>query len=148
MTEPTDHDLAARLVSGAPDGILYAGRDGAIRVWNAGCERIFGWSAAEAVGQSMDMIIPDRLRGRHWSGWDTVMQTGATRYGAGELLAVPALRKDGGTISIEFSIVLLRDGSGAIEGAAAIVRDVTARWNREKELRKQLKDLSARAGGV
>jgi PAS domain S-box-containing protein len=92
----------------------------------------------------MDLIIPERLRSRHWTGWDAVMETGVTRYGGRDLLAVPALRKDGAPLSIEFSIQLLRDDGGAITGAVAIVRDVTARWQKDKELRLRLKELEAK----
>src|SRR5512141_378969 len=137
--------LAARIVSTAPEAILYADRAGLIQLWNPGAEAMFGWSAAEAVGRSLDLIIPERLRGRHWDGWEKVMSAGTTRYGAGQLLAVPAQRKDGATLSIEFSIQLLRDEAGAIAGASAIVRDVTERWKREKELRLRLKELEQRA---
>jgi PAS domain S-box-containing protein len=140
MTLTTD-ELAARIVKTSPDGILFADRDGVIRLWNTGAEAIFGWSEAEAVGRSLDLIIPERQRARHWEAWDRVMETGVTRYAGGDLLAVPALRKDGATISIEFSIQLVRDDSGAILGPVAIIRDVTARWSREKELRKRLKEL-------
>jgi PAS domain S-box-containing protein len=138
---PSPDWLAARIVSEAPEAILFAGRDGVIRLWNAGAEAMFGWSRAEAVGQSLDLIIPERQRARHWEAWDRVMETGVTRYGAGQLLAVPALRKDGATLSIEFSIQLLREEGGPILGAVAIVRDVTERWKREKELRVRLKEL-------
>ncbi len=139
-------DLFPRLVEGSPDGILYADHDGAIRYWNAGCERIFGWSASEALGRSMELIIPERLRPRHWTGWNEVMASGVTRYGAGELLAVPGLRKDGRPLSLEFSVQLLKGADGRIEGIAAVLRDVTERFARDKELRAKLRDLEARAG--
>jgi PAS domain S-box-containing protein len=138
--------LARRIVEATGDAVLYATRDGRIRYWNGGAEAIFGWSAAEAVGQSMDLIIPERLRGRHWQGWDKSMATGVTRYAGRDLLAVPAQRKDGGPLSIEFTIQLVRDEAGALVGAAAIIRDVTERWNRDKELRRQLKELQAQMG--
>jgi PAS domain S-box-containing protein len=140
--------LAAQIVEGAADAVLFTDREGIIRLWNTGAERIFGWTAAEAVGRSMDLIIPERLRPRHWERWDHVMQTGETRY-ATETLAVPALRKDGAAISIEFTIQLLRDAVGAIAGPVAIIRDVTARFRREKELRARVKELEAKiaAGG-
>ncbi len=136
--------LAGRIVAGAADGVLFTDREGRIRLWNAGAERIFGWSAAEAVGQSMDLIIPERLRARHWANWDRVMETGVTRY-ATEVLAVPALRKDGAPLSIEFTIQLVRDDAGAIVGPVAIVRDVSERFRREKELRLRVKELEAKA---
>ena len=146
MEQPTQEWLAARIVAGSPDAILFADREGKIRLWNAGAEAVFGWRADEVLGRSMDLIIPERLRARHWSGWDKVMETGVTRYGSGQLLAVPALRKDGASISIEFSIQLLRDEAGAILGPVAVVRDVTERWKREKELHRELKELKARVG--
>src|SRR5512133_2105639 len=136
--------IAARIVQGAPEAILFADRDGTIRLWNAGAEAMFGWTAAETLGRSMDFIIPERLRARHWDGWNRTMETGVTRYGAKDLLAVPALRKDGSTISIEFSIQLVRDDQGGIVGPVAVIRDVTARWQREKELRAKLKDLEVK----
>jgi len=129
-------DFAARLVADAPDGILYADQDGMIRYWNAGCERIFGFTADEALGQSLDIMIPGNLRARHWDGFRETMRTGRTRYGAGDLLAVPALRKDGSRISVEFSIVPFRDGAGRMAGIAAVMRDVTKRFEEMKALRK------------
>lgn len=137
--------LAAQIVESAADAVVFAGTDGLMRVWNHGAEEIFGFTAAEAIGQSMDIIIPERLRARHWDGWNRVMETGVTRY-AKDVLAVPALRKDGTTISIEFTIQLLRDGEGRILGPVAIMRDVTARFRREKELRARLKELEAKVG--
>ena len=141
---PSVEWLARRIVEAAGDAVLYASRDGRIQYWNGGAEAIFGWSAAEAVGQSMDLIIPERLRGRHWEGWEKSMATGVTRYSGRDLLAVPAQRKDGRPLSIEFTIQLIRDEAGALVGAAAIVRDVTERWARDKELRRQLKELQGK----
>ncbi len=146
MGERTFEEISARIVDGAGDAVIFADREGVIRLWNRGAERIFGWSAAEAVGRSMDLIIPERLRARHWEGWERVMKTGVTRY-ATETLAVPALRKDGAALSIEFTILLVRDAAGAIAGPAAIVRDVTARFQREKDLRARVKELEAKLGG-
>ncbi len=146
MDQRAFEEISARIVGGAADAVVFSDREGVIRLWNGGAERIFGWTAAEAVGKSLDVIIPERLRPRHWEGWGRVMQTGVTRYST-ETLAVPALRKDGGTISIEFTIQLVRDASGAIAGPAAIVRDVTARFQREKELRARVKELETKLGG-
>jgi PAS domain S-box-containing protein len=141
--ELTLAQIAVRIVEGAADAVLFTDREGKIRLWNAGAERIFGWTAAEALGKSMDLIIPERLRPRHWQNWDRVMDTGQTRY-ATEVLAVPALRKDGAPLSIEFTIQLVRDEAGRIVGPAALVRDVTARFQREKELRAKVKELEAK----
>lgn len=126
--------LFQRIVDEMPEAVVVSDRAGVILLWNRGAEVMFGHSAAEAVGQTLDLIIPERYRARHWEGYRTVMATGVTRYGT-ELLAVPAIRKDGRRISLEFSIALLRDDSGALAGAAAIIRDVTARWEREQAAR-------------
>ncbi len=136
--------LARALLSNMPDALILADAGGAIRFWNAGAERIFGFTQAEAVGQSLDIIIPENLRGRHWTGYDTTMRTGRSRYGAGDMLAVPAIRKDGARISVEFTIVPLRDESGAMEGIAAILRDVTTRFTQMRALQKEVAMLRGR----
>src|SRR5690606_22676724 len=100
-------------------------------------ERIFGFTAAEAQGSSLDIIVPERLRERHWTGWDEVIATGVSRYGEGDLLSVPALRKDGGKISVEFTITPVHDAAGAIEGFVAVLRDVTAKFDEMKALRRK-----------
>lgn len=133
------------IVNGAPEAIVGADAEGVIRLWNAGAEAMFGYSAAEALGQTLDLIIPERFRERHWTGYRTVMQTGVTHY-ADQLLAVPAVRKDGQRISIEFHVALLRDADENLAGIAAIVRDVTERWQRERDLRQRLAALEAAAG--
>jgi PAS domain S-box-containing protein len=132
----TPAEIAAGIVAGAPDAILYADKEGIIRFWNGGCERIFGFVRDEALGRSLDIIIPENLRERHKRGHAETMRTGHTKYGAGDLLSVPALRKDGARISVEFSIIPFRDGSGAIVGMAAIMRDVTKRFEEMKRLRR------------
>lgn len=124
-------DVHRSLIEASPDGILAADRNGTIQLWNAGAERIFGYTATEAVGQSLDLIVPERQRTRHWDGYRKVFETGETQYGS-RLLAVPAIRKDSKRISIEFSVALLRDEAGDVAAIAAIVRDVTERWKRER----------------
>ncbi len=133
----TDDLSAALLVSNA-DAIIAADAQGVIRFWNPGAERVFGFTAADAVGQSLDLIIPERQRDRHWRGYREVMRTGQSRYGDGDILAVPGVRKDGARISLEFTIVPLRDGSGELSGMGAILRDVTTRFNELQALRKKL----------
>ena len=140
----TDDWLCRQIVHGSPDAIIFADRDGIIRLWNAGAEALFGYAAGEAVGQSLDLIIPERQRRPHWEGYRRVMATGETRYGR-ELLAVPALRKDGTRISLEFSIALIRDDRGEVLGAAAILRDVTDRWEQEKALRARVAEAESAA---
>ena len=129
-------DFAERLVSGMSDAIVYADAEGVIRVWNRGATRIFGFAEAEALGRSLDVIIPENLRERHWDGFNRTMRTGESRYQAGALLAVPAVRKDGSRISIEFTIVPFQDDAGRMVGIAAVMRDVTERFEEMKALRK------------
>jgi PAS domain S-box-containing protein len=131
MTIDAQAWLFRRIVQEIPEAVVFADSTGVIRFWNSGAETMFGYSAGEVVGQTLDVIIPERLRSRHWEGYHKVMATGVTRYGR-ELLATPAIRKDGRRISIEFSITLLKEDAGKVLGAAAVVRDVTARWEREK----------------
>lgn len=119
------------------DAILIADRKGIILYWNAGAERILGFTAQEAIGQSMDIFIPEKLRARHWEGYYRVMESGETKYKTG-LLSSPGLTKDGNQVSLEFSMVLLRDEQGNLQGCASIMRDVTERWLKEKELKKRL----------
>ena len=137
--------LARQIVDQAPDAIVFADRDGVIWLWNAGAEAMFGYGVDEAVGQTLDLIIPERLRARHWTGFNTTMATGVTRY-ARQVLAVPAIRKDGTSMSVEFTVALLHE-SGALVGITAIIRDVTARWVEERALKKRLAALEARSSG-
>jgi PAS domain S-box-containing protein len=137
------HDLPVRILDRSPDPILICDPAGTVRYWNAAAERVFGFRTIEALGASMDLIIPEPLRARHWAGWKATMRTGVTRYGAGELLAVPALHKDGRRLSIEFSIQLLKGAEGQIEWVVAVIRDVTERFIREKLLRAHLKALQS-----
>jgi PAS domain S-box-containing protein len=136
---PPDPDRFARaLVDGMPDAIVYADASGLIQVWNAGAVRMFGFAEAEALGQTLDIIIPASLRDRHWLGYWETMRTGQTRYGDGQILAVPAIRKDGSRISVEFTIVPFTAEDGNMAGIAAIMRDATARFEELRALRKRL----------
>lgn len=129
-------EMPGRFLAETSDGVMVTDKSGTIIYWNAGCERIFGFSADDATGQSLDIIIPDNLRARHWQGWEETLRTGTSRYGAGDLLSVPALRKDGTRISVEFSILPFRDAGGTITRMGAIMRDVTKRFEELKALRK------------
>jgi len=139
--DPLDWPACYReIIEQAADAIVLADREGRIRIWNRGAERIFGYSAAEALDQSLDLIIPERLRPRHWEGYRRVMSGAATRY-ADALLNVPALCRDGRQISCAFSVVMIHDQEGAPVGIAAIMRDVSAQWQAERELRQRLATL-------
>lgn len=134
-----------QLVDNAGDAIVVADREGMICLWNHGAEKIFGFPPAEVLGRSLDLIIPETLRGRHWEGYHKVMATGVTRYGD-SLLAVPALHRDGRRLSIEFTVIPLHDAEGRMLGIGSIVRDVSARWQKEQALRKRLAELESRGG--
>lgn len=138
-------DFAARLVTDGPDAVIYADAQGLIRFWNAAATRLFGYERDEALGASLDLIIPERLRPRHWQGYNDVMGGRPSRYGAGELLAVPARHKDGRQISVEFTILPFRDAAGALLGIAALLRDVTARFEETRALRRELAALRGAA---
>jgi PAS domain S-box-containing protein len=124
------------------DAIIAADRDGIICFWNPGAERMFGHVSGEAIGRSLDLIIPERLRQRHWDGFRQTMETGRSRYGEGDLLSVPALRKDGTTISVEFTIVLLKSEPVGVRGIVAIMRDVTQRFEEMRQLRRKLAEVT------
>jgi PAS domain S-box-containing protein len=133
--------LAKALLASSSDAIIATDREGRITFWNPGAERIFGFAAVEAVGKSLDLIIPENLRARHWAGFRHVMETGTSRYGDGDLLSVPGLAKDGRRISVEFTIVMLRDEAGTA-GTVAVMRDVTKRFEELRELRRKLAEAS------
>jgi PAS domain S-box-containing protein len=129
--------LAHAVVREAPEAIVVSDPSGIIALWNGGAERVFGYPAAEALGQSLDLIIGEKQRARHWAGYDVAMATGETKYGDA-LLKVPATHRDGRRLSIEFSVALLRDADGKIVAIAAVIRDATEGWAAERELRARL----------
>jgi PAS domain S-box-containing protein len=133
--------LADAILATRSDAIVAADQDGIVRFWNPGAERLFGYSSTEAIGRTLDLIVPERLRQRHWEGFLRVVATGESRYGECDLLSVPGSRKDGGAISVEFTIVPLR-GGGKLIGMAAIMRDVTARFEEMRALKRRLAELT------
>jgi PAS domain S-box-containing protein len=141
-------DFATRFVRDCAEAVIYADAEGKIRLWNGAATRIFGYSETEAIGASLDVIVPERLHTRHWDGYRAVMGGRASRYGANDQLAVPARRKDGQQISVEFTILPFQDENGAILGIAALLRDVTARFEEMRALRRELaaaKEQAAKA---
>jgi PAS domain S-box-containing protein len=140
MTDESAARLEAELFAKAADAMVIADRDGSILSWNAGAEAMFGYPAAEAIGASLDLIVPERLRERHWAGYKATMQTGHTSYGD-RLLAVPAARRDGTRLSIEFRVTLLGEEDGRPVAIGAVIRDVTQRWAEERRLRERLAQL-------
>jgi len=145
-TPPHHAGLAEAVLGTAADAIIATDREGLITFWNPGATRIFGFSNDEALGQSLDIIIPENLRARHWDGYRNTMATGTSRYGESDLLAVPGLRKDGGRISVEFTIVILHDAEGRPDGTAAILRDVTKHFEEMRRLRRQAAEAAKVSG--
>lgn len=142
-TTPDDATLA-RLVDGLADAVVVADNAGTIVYWNAAAQRLFGWTESEAIGRSLDLIVPERQRRAHWDGYAKVMATGDTRYGT-ELLRVPSLHADGERRSIAFTVTLLHGDDGAVSGIAAVVRDETQRWQDEQTLRRRVSELEGKA---
>ncbi len=128
--------LFESLVRLASDAIVFADREGTIRVWNSGAERIFGYSENEAVGKSLDIIIPEKMRENHWKGYKRAMESGYTKY-EGKLMPTKAVRKGNDTIYVEMSLSIIKEGD-EVKGALAIMRDITERWLKEKEMKKRL----------
>ena len=143
---PLQLDRLGRALLVTPsDAVIYSDHEGKIRFWNPGAERLFGFTAEEALGRSLDLIIPEPQRARHWAGFDRVMQTGESRYGHADILAAPGLRKDGTRISLEFTIVPIHAEDGRMEGIAAVLRDVTRRFEEMRALRRELAELKLRS---
>jgi PAS domain S-box-containing protein len=140
--------LGDAVLGAVADAIVYADHEGVIRYWNPGAERVFGFTAAEAVGRSVDLIIPEPQRARHWAGFRKVMATGESRYGHGDILAVPGLRHDGARISLEFTIVPIHAEDGRMEGMIAIMRDVTRRFEEMRALRRENAALREQPGAA
>jgi PAS domain S-box-containing protein len=141
----TEEWLATAVVKESPEAIVVTDPAGLIRLWNDGAARMFGYTTEEAIGQNLDIIIPEKLRERHWKGYFQTMATGCTRYGD-KLLSVPATHRDGQRLSIEFSVALLRDDADQIVGISAVMREITERRNAEKALRTRITELENRAG--
>ena len=146
MSEAVPGGFIERLAADCPDAVIYADAAGKIRFWNRSATRIFGYEAGEALGQTLDLIVPESLRARHWEGYHRVMAGGESRYGEGDVLVVPAMRQDGKRISIEFTVLPVRDDAGAMLGIAAFLRDTTGRFEELRALRRELAALKAQVG--
>lgn len=129
-----------RLVQATGDAIVVSDTSGEIILWNPAAERLFGFTQAEALGNSLDLIIPERLRERHWAGYEKTMASGETRYGR-DVLRVPAVHKDGRALSIAFTVGLLYGPQGEVKGIVAVIRDETTRFAEERNLRTRLAEL-------
>ena len=134
-----------QLINVIGDAVVVSNVAGKITLWNRAAEEMFGYTATEALGQNLDIITPERFRARHWEGYHHSMETGTTKYGK-QTLRVPAIHKDGHTLSIAFTVAMLHDEDHQVSGVVAVIRDETARFLEEKELKKRLIELESKPG--
>ena len=136
-------ELCQAIVEQASEAIIFAGLDGVIRLWNRGAEIVFGYTAAEALGQSLDLIIPERLRRGHWDGFNRAIESGRTQY-ADRVLTTRSMHKNGSKLYVDLSFALVKDASGAVQGAFAVGRDCTARYLADIAVKARLQELEAK----
>ena len=137
MTSTIDYQA---LVTGVGDGVMAANAQGLITLWNPACTRLFGFTEAEALGKSLDLIIPQRQQKPHWEGYDKTMETGITKYG-NDVLRVPAVHKDGHTLSIAFTVSMLHNPDGSVSAIVAVIRDESVKFAQERALKKRITEL-------
>ena len=147
MTAESAAPLTSQLVEDSPDAMIFADREGVIRVWNSAAERIFGHRAEAALGQTLDLIVPERFREQHWTGYDRALTARATKY-VGQSLPTRAMRADGTQITVELSFAIVLGADGEALGALATARDISERFEQERELRRRLRELEAGAGNA
>ncbi len=138
----TLESTAVQILRSMPEALILCDLDGIIRVWNHGAEKIFGWTAAETIGQSLEMIIPERMRKAHWDGFQQALARGGIKPGRTSMIT-RSLHKSEEFIYIDMSFEMVHDEAGQMLGSLAVVRDATKRFNEEKALRKQLAELTA-----
>lgn len=136
-------ELDRLLIDQAPDAVIFADLEGIIREWNPAAGRIFGHTAEEAAGQSLDLIIPERFREAHWTGYHRALAAGTTKY-SGQVLPTRSVRKDGETIYVELTFAIIHDSHDRVIGAMAHARDITERWTKEREERRRVQGLELR----
>jgi PAS domain S-box-containing protein len=134
--------LFQALIEQLADAVVFADRDGLIRVWNAGAESVFGYSAHEVLGRRLDVLIPERLRSAHWAAFDAAIETGLMKHGR-ESMTTRSIRKDGSDLYVDLSFALVKDSSGHVLGSVAVARDITSRFRTDKESRKRIAELEA-----
>ena len=149
MNDPTlaatlEPGLAAAVVAQTPDAIVFSDRESVIRLWNRGAEVLFGFAASEAVGASLDIIIPERFRAAHWAGFRRAVAAGQVRHGA-RVRTTRAIHRFGHKLYVELSFALVHDPSGTVVGSVAVGRDCSDRYLGEKAMRERLAELERTA---
>ncbi len=137
-----DDGLIRELLDQGPDAVIFADTSGVITYWNAAATRVFGHSAEAALGQSLDLIIPEAQRAAHWRGFDRALEAGETKYW-GKALPTRSLRADGEAIYVELSFAIVKAADGKVIGALACARDITERWTQDREMRRKLRELES-----
>jgi PAS domain S-box-containing protein len=145
MSTSISPSLSTDLLQSMPEAVIFADLEGIIRLWNPGAENVFGFSAADAIGQSLDLIIPERMRQAHWDGFNQAIERGGVKPGRTSMIT-RSLHKSGENIYVDMSFAMVKDLSGKMTGSLAVARDATKRFQEEKNLRKQLAELSAKPG--
>jgi PAS domain S-box-containing protein len=134
------------LVTSVGDGIMASDAQGLITLWNPACERMFGFTEADALGKSLDLIIPQRQQKPHWDGYHKTMETGKTKYG-NDVLRVPAVHKDGHTLSIAFTVSMLYNPDGSVSAIVAVIRNESVKFAEERALKKRINELEMQLAG-
>ncbi|MCG2633802.1 MAG: PAS domain S-box protein [Gammaproteobacteria bacterium] len=144
MNKGTISEINEMIVEQSPDAIIFTDQKGIIRIWNTSAERVFGFSKKDAIGSSLDIIIPESFRKAHWQGFDRAITDRVTKY-VGQSLPTKAVRADGSTIYVELSFSIVLDASGGVLGALSTARDITVRFERDRRDRRRLKELEENA---
>lgn len=142
MSASQQPDLFRALIEQLADAVIFADREGRIRVWNSGAEAVFGYAANEVLGRRLDVLIPLRLRCAHWKAFDQAIATGQQKYGR-ESMTTRSVHKDGSDLYIDLSFALVTDGTGEVLGAVAMTREITSRFRADKESRRRIAELEA-----
>ena len=136
--------LSNDILQSMPEALVVADLQGIIQRWNPGAENVFGFTAAEAVGQSLDLIIPERMRKAHWEGFNKAIERGGTLPGRTSAIT-RAIHKSGDPFYVDMSFAMVKDQAGKLIGSMAVARDATKRFQEEKELRRQLAELALKS---
>lgn len=137
----TVETLSSDILRSMPEALIFSDLDGIIRLWNPGAETVFGFTAAESIGQSLDLIIPERLRKAHWDGFNQAIARGGIKPGRTSMIT-RSLHKSGTDIYVDMSFEMVKNQAGQMLGSMAVARDATARFLEEKNLRRQLAELT------
>jgi PAS domain S-box-containing protein len=144
IENPSDSSLSTDILRCMPEALIYSDLQGIIQRWNPGATSVFGFTAEDALGQSLDLIIPERMRKAHWDGYNKAIARSGTLPGRTSMIT-RSLHKSGEPIYVDMSFAMVHDAQGQLLGSLAVARDATARFTEEKNLRRQLAELAPKA---